>query len=91
MIVALEGSYRGSHSGIRQELEPATTAWHAVVDVTQLSHADPSLLAELLTLSQRRRRAGLPPLTLVASHPSEVILDVFDILGIAMNCRFVGL
>jgi hypothetical protein len=92
MIVALEGTYQpSSRPGLRQELEPAATAWNSVIDVTQISDADPLMLAELLSLSQSRRRCGLPPLTLVASSPSEAVWKVFDVLGMAMNCRFTNL
>ena len=92
MIVALEGGYRClSLPQLREELEPAATARHSVIDVTQISEADPRMLAELLRLSQIRRRQGLPPLTLVASRPTEVVWKVFDVLGIAMDCRFTGL
>jgi hypothetical protein len=91
MVVALEGSYRrSSRLEVRQELEPAENAWQAVIDVTDLSEADPCLLAELLTLSQWRRHAGMPPLTLVARRPSEAVWSIFDILGLATICRFVG-
>ena len=89
MTVALEGSYRGlSTPELRREIEQVATAWKPVIDVTQISDPDPRVLAELLRLSQSRRRDGLPPLTLVASGPTEAVWKVFDVLGIAMECRF---
>ena len=92
MIVALEGSYRQStRPDLGHELEALATSWNAVIDVTQVLDPDPGMLAQLLTLSQSRRRAGLPPLTLVASHPTDAVWKVFDLLGVAMNCRFTGL
>jgi len=92
MTVALEGGYQClSLPQLREVLEPAATAWHSVIDVTQISEADPRMLAELLRVSQIRRRQGLAPLTLVASRPNEAIWRVFDVLGIAMDCRFTGL
>lgn len=92
MIVALEGSYRrSSREELQRQLEPAETAWQSVIDVTFLSDADSSLIAELVTLSQWRRRRGLPALTLVASRPTDAVWKLFDICGIAMPCRFGNL
>jgi hypothetical protein len=91
MRVALEGSYRRTpRFEVRRELEPAATALRSVIDVTDLSEADPRLLAELLSLNQWRRRCGLPPLTLVATRPSEAVWTLFDICGMAMTCRLAG-
>lgn len=92
MTVALEGSYRElSTPELRRELERAANASNAVIDITQISDPDGRVLAELLRLSQGRRRVGLPRLTLIASRPSEAVWKIFDILGIAMECRFSGL
>jgi hypothetical protein len=92
MMMALEGSYRElSTPELRRELEEVATAWKSVIDVTQISDPDSRVLGEILRLNQSRRRAGLPPLILVASRPSDAVWKIFDILGIAMECRFSGL
>lgn len=92
MTLALEGSYRElSTPELRRQLERVATATNSVIDITQISDSDPRVLAELLRLSQSRRRAGLSPLTLVASRPSDAVWKIFDILGVAMECRFSGL
>lgn len=89
MTVALAGSYRSSsRQEVRKQLEPAETALQSVIDVTDVSDADAGLVAELVTLSQLRRRSGLPALTLVARRPSDAVWALFDLCGIAMACRF---
>lgn len=92
MIVALEGSYgQSNRPKLRDDLEHVADAWNAVIDITQILEPDAGTIAEILTLSQSRRRCGLPPLTLVASQPTDAVWKIFDLLNVAMNCRFTGL